>query len=150
MSSRVAATVGSGTVEQVRAILPAIQRGKEPAGEGERIATQVIVANPEDFVAVDAFAASGIAVGTDVIEIFCPGNNPLPRCREVVIQNQTLNSTLRIAHHPDKVVSEGWGLFNPTTHTGPGVAEIRLPLMHNNSIYARADAGTIAVRLLIF
>lgn len=147
MTREVAAIVGSGTIPYTRGILPASQRGNESAGEGVRTGIQVMVGNPEDMLAVDAFAASGITVGTTPVEIVGPHNNPLPRCRQIILQNTGANEVY-ISHKPTFPLLDSFEL--PVGGTAGANRRITLPLLHNASIWARADTGTSVVRLLIF
>jgi len=148
MAIEAATVIGSGTLIQTRSILPPSQRGTEPAGHGFRTGTQVVVANTEDFNSVDAFAASGITVGTTALEILSPGTNPLPRMREVTIQNLG-TADVYIGHSADGIVlsAEGFELTAPAANT---VSLVTIPLMHNVSIWAATAAGTASVRMLIF
>lgn len=150
MTSIVAAHVGSGTVNPVRGILPSGQRGHDNTGlaAGVRTGIQVMLGNPEDIVAVDAFASSGIAVSTTPLKIFGASQSLLPRARQVIIENATDSSTLLISHHPSKVVSEGYALTNAGTNTPR--QSVTLPVMAGVDIWAAASAGTVQVRILIF
>jgi len=147
MTNLVQSIVGSGTVPPVRAILPADQRGSEPLGGGVRTGIQVMVGNPEDLLAVDAFAASGITVGTAAIDILSPGRNPLPRCREVLVENVG-GADVYLSHNPDFPTEDAFELA--TEGTAGRETRVRLPLLHNVSLYAKTAAGTSSVRLLIF
>lgn len=147
MTNIVCAIVGSGTYEQIRGILPSGQRGSQPNGEGVRYGVQTIVANPEDFTSVDAFAASGISVGTSPIEIVGPNSNPLPRCRQIVLQN-TGSNEVHISHRPNFTLEDSFEL--PVGGTAGANRRITLPLLHNVSIWARTDSGTSQIRMLIF
>ncbi len=150
MTNIVATIIGSGTLEQTRAILPAAQRGKEELGAGVRTGIQVIVANPEDSIAVDAFAVSGITVGTTPIEIIGPHTNPLPRCREIGIGNADTGTTVFIGHvnNAGLLIAEGIPLVVGASANSEPFG-IRLPLLHNVSIYAVTETGTVDVKLLI-
>ncbi len=143
---RVAAVIGSGTVDQTRAILPAAQRGKEELGEGVRTGLQVMVANFEDNLAVDAFAASGITVGTSAVEIISPGANPLPRCRQVIIEN-TGGQDVLLSHKEAFTDIEGFELS--TEGTAGASRRVTLPLLHNVSVWARTTSGSTTIKLLI-
>lgn len=145
--SQVWTQIGSGTIPYTYKILPAAQRGIEPIGQGERFGPQVIVANSEDLVAVDAFAASGITVGTSAVEIIGPHNNPLPRCRQVVLQN-TGGNEVYISHKQDFTLLDSFEL--PVGGTAGANRRVSLPLLHNVSIWAKADTGTSVIRMLIF
>ena len=146
MNSLVAANIGSGTLGQTRAILPALQRGSEPLGEGLRVGNQVMVGNFEDNVAVDAFAASGITVGTVAVEIVGPYNNPMPRSRQVVIQN-TGGQSVYLSHKSDFPTLDSFELV--VGGTAGTNRRVTLPILHNVSVYAKTTTGTSVVRLLI-
>lgn len=150
MTSIVAAHVGSGTVIPVKAILPSGQRGHDNTGlaAGVRTGAQVMIGNPEDVVAVDAFASSGIAVGTTPIKIFGASQSLLPRARQVVVENATDSSTLLISHAASKVVSEGFALTNAGANTPR--QSVTLPIMAGVDIWAAASTGSVQVRILIF
>jgi hypothetical protein len=147
MAQEVFAVIGSGTIPQTHSILPPAQRGTELAAQGIRKGTQVMLANPEDLNSVEAFAASGITVGTSAVEILAPGSNPLPRMREVTIQN--LGTADVYIGHSDSVnlPIEGIELTAPAANT---VSLITIPLLHNVSVWAATLAGTADVRLLIY
>jgi len=147
MSREVAAIVGSGTAPFVYGILPPSQRGSQSGAEGVRVGIQMMVGNPEDIVSVDAFASSGIAVGTTPIKIFGANQSPLPRARQVMIENASDSSTLLVAHTQSKVVSEGWQLVNGTAAPR---AFVTLPIMAGVDIWAAASTGSVQVRILIF
>lgn len=147
MANQSSSAIASGTIEFTRQILPASQRGTEPNGRGERYGTNVVVINPEDMLSVDAFAASGITVGTTPLEIVGPLNNPLPRMREVVIEN-TGGQDLFISHHPNVELLDSFVL--PAEGTAGTSTRVTLPVLHNVSVYARTSTGTTQVRLLIY
>jgi len=147
MTERVAAIIGSGTLVHTRSILPVSQRGNEPLGEGVRTGTQVIVGNPEDLLAVDAFASSGISVGTGVVEIIGPHINPLPRCSQIIVENIGAAAVF-LSHLPSFPTVDAFELSNEGT--AGASRRIVLPLLHNVSVYARTAAGTTNVNLLIF
>jgi hypothetical protein len=146
MANQVAAIVGSGTIPYTRGILKAAQRGVEATGEGVRVGTQVMIANPEDLLAVDAFAASGVTVGTSVVELVGPLNNPLPRCSEVIVEN--VGGQDVYLHHEANFVNED--AFELSTEGTAGRnTRVTLRLLHNNSLYAKTATGSTSVRLLI-
>lgn len=145
MTERVAAIVGSGTIPFTRGILPALQRGNESIGEGVRTGIQVMVGNPEDLVAVDAFAASGITVGTSVVEAVGPNTNPLPRCRAIELQNTGSNPIL-ISHRSSFTDDDAFQL--PAAAAGIS-RRVEIPILHNVSVYARAVGGSSTLRMLI-
>ena len=146
MTKEVAAIVGSGTLPYTRGILPASQRGNEPVGEGVRTGIQVLVANPEDAIAVDAWAASGVVVGVTPVQIFGPNINSLPRTRLVVLQNLGGQDLIIAPTAAGATVADGFTLPNPAA----GVeSRIELPLLHNNEIWARSASATTTVKLVI-
>jgi hypothetical protein len=148
MSREVASDIGSGTIPYTRAILSPAQRGSTSGAGGTRTGIQVMVGNPEDMVAVDAFASSGIAVGTAPIKIFGSSQSPLPRARKVVVENASDSSTLLISHAASKVVSEGFQLTN--AGAGTPRASVELPILGGTDVWAAALSGTVQVRILIF
>ena len=147
MSDRVATIIGSGTVPFTRAILPLDQRGSQAGSEGVRTGLQVVVANPEDLTSVDAFAASGITVGTNAVAIIGPTTNPLPRCREVILQN-TGAAPVYISHKPSFTTQDSFEL--PIGGTAGVNRRVALPILHNVTVYARTASGSSSVRLLIY
>jgi hypothetical protein len=146
MTNLVAANIGSGTLPQTRAILPAAQRGSEPLGEGLRTGIQVMVGNPEDLNSVDAWAASGVVVGTGVVQIFGPHINTLPRTRLVIIENLGGQDLIIAPTEAGATVADGFTI--PTPAAG-AQTRLELPLLHNNEIWARSASATTTVKLLI-
>ena len=144
----VASAIGSGTIPYTYSILPPNKRGSQVGSEGTRTGLQVMIGNPEDLVAVDAFAASGISVGTAPIKIFGASQSLLPRSRMLLIENGTDSTTLLIAHQASKVVSEGWQLVNGAATVGPR-AYVTLPILSNTDVWAAAAAGVVNVKMLI-
>lgn len=147
MTREAASIIGSGTLPYTRQILPASQRGSEPLGEGVRTGIQVMIGNPEDLVAVDAFASSGIAISTTPIKIFDKNTSPLPRARLVRVQNATDSSTVTIANRASKL-PEGFTLVNAGASTPR--AYIDLPILDCVEIWAVGSAAATQVRMLIF
>lgn len=146
MAREVTSIVGSGTQIAIKAILPPAERGSEATGQGFRHGTQVAVANPEDLNSVDAFVASGVpSVGTTAVEILSPGSNPLPRMREVTIQNLG-SADVYVGHSPDSLTILGYEITAPPTDS---INSITIPVMHNVSIWAATATGTANVRMLI-
>jgi len=145
MTNGVAAQIGSGTIPYTYGILPLDERGNEADGRGVRTGVQVMVGNPEDLVAVDAFATSGVTVGTGVVEILGPTKNPLPRSRFVTIQNTGANAVY-ISHRSSYPSIDSFEL--PAATAGV-VRRITIPILHNVSVYAKTTTGTSVVRLLI-
>lgn len=148
MSREVAAIIGSGTVPYTRGILLPAQRGSQSGAEGVRVGLQVMIGNPEDMVSVDAFASSGIAVGTTPTKIFGSNQSPLPRARKIIIENTSDTSTLLVSHAPSRVISEGYHLTNAGASTPR--ASIELPILGGTDVWAAALSGTVQVRILIF
>jgi len=146
MTREVASVVGSGTLPYTRGILPASQRGNEATGEGVRTGIQVMVGNPEDAIAVDAWAASGVVIGTTPVQIFGPNINTLPRTRLVILQNLGGQDLIIAPTEAGATVADGFTLPTPAA----GVeSRIELPLLHNNEIWARSAATTTTVKLVI-
>lgn len=146
MTKEVAAVVGSGTIPYTRGILSASQRGNEPLGEGVRTGIQVMIGNPEDVIAVDAWAASGVVVGVTPVQIFGPNINSLPRTRLVILQNLGSQDLIIAPTAAGATVADGFTLPTPAA----GVeSRIELPLLHNNEIWARSASATTTVKLVI-
>lgn len=148
MAHEVSATIGSGTVNQVRGILPPDQRGAIAGARGDRTGTQVMIGNPEDLVSVDAFAVSGITVGTTPVEIVNPGENPLPRTRQVTIQNLDATNDVFISHKSTDVPIEGFQLNAVGTNDPNASNRVTIPLMHNVSVWAASSGGTANIRMI--
>ncbi len=150
MSRDVASIIGSGTIPFTRAILPPSQRGTQPNGEGIRTGTQVMIGNPEDLLAVDAFAVSGITVNTTPVLIFSKdlAQNILPRTREIRIQNTTAPSELAIGPTAQKAQAEGYVIHVHGASAPYG--EIALPILDSVQVWAVArSGGPIQVRMLL-
>jgi len=151
MSRDVASIIGSGTVPFTRAILPPSQRGTQADGEGIRTGTQVMIGNPEDLVAVDAFAVSGVSVNTTPVLIFSKdlAKNILPRIRKVIVQNITHSSELAIGPTAQKAEAEGYVLY--VHGASARYEEISLPVLDSVQIWAVAKTGgPIQARMLLF
>ena len=146
MTNLVASIIGSGTAEQTRAILPAAQRGKEPLGQGVRTGIQVMIGNPEDSIAVDAWAASGVVVGVTPVQIFGPNINTLPRTRLVVVQNLGGQDLIIAPTEAGATVADGFTVMTPAAGAE---SRVELPLLHNNEIWARSASATTTVKLVI-
>jgi hypothetical protein len=145
MAREVASLIGSGTVPYTSQILNTDQRGTSSGAKGARYGTQVQIANPEDLNSVATFAVSGITVGTTPIEIIGPDTNPLPRCRNIMIQNVGV-SILYVGHSSDiNLIEEGFALLSNANN----FREIDFPLLHNNSVWAVASTGTSA-RIVVY
>ena len=138
--------VGSGTIPFVRGILNPDNRGFLIGGDGIKGGTQVILGNPEDLLSVDAFAASGVTVSTAVVELVGPLNNPLPRCREIVVENVG-GADVYLSHSSSFTTQDSFELS--TEGTAGRSSRIHLPFLHNVSLYAKTAAGSTSVRLLI-
>lgn len=140
MNSLVAATIGSGTLVQTRAILPAIQRGSEPLGEGLRVGTQVMVGNFEDNLSVDAFGIRNVAVTSTATLIMSANINPLPRQRMIIIRNVGAGD-VHIGPSAGVLTSTGFELATNT--------QIELPFMHNVEVWG-ISGGSEDVRVLVY
>ena len=141
MSINAYSVIGSGTLEQTRAILPPSQRGIEALGKGGRAGTQVILANPEDWNSFDAFAVRDVDVTTSATEIMSPGINPLPRQGHIKIKNTGL-STIYIGPDSTVTATSGYPLDQNE--------ELSIPLLHNVSVYGITSAGTSDVRVIVY
>ena len=152
MARETSSVVGSGTIQGVAGILPLDARGVQPEGRGEWRGMNVVVVNPEDINSVPAFAVSGIAVGQTPVELIGANLNPLPRCKEVRIINNTASTTLFIGPNNDETELrlDGYVIEHGSGGAGDHPVQTILPLLHNASIWAVADTGdTIDVRILI-
>lgn len=141
MSIQSAATIGSGTLPFTTQILPPSQRGQVSGARGERVGTNVIVVNPEDQIAVDAFAVSGVSIGITPVQIWGPGINPLPRQRSITLFNDGPNEAFIGPNSTAVIAPSGFNLTAETTLT--------LPFLHNVQIWARS-AGTSQIRFLSY
>jgi hypothetical protein len=146
VNSPVACQIGSGTLPFTYAILAPAQRGDQPLGRGDRNGQQVVLANPEDVVAVDAFVASGITVSTSAIEVVGPHINPLPRSRMIEFQN-TGSNPIFISHRASFTDLDSFQL--PVAVAGVS-RRLSLPLLHNVSVYARATGGSSTLRMIVY
>lgn len=144
MARETVSVIGSGTLVATRKILPESQRGSQTGGRGELCGSNVTVINPEDLIAVDTFASSGLTLGTSVIEIG-PYNNPLPRARKIRIQNDGAQDAY-ISHKSSFVTLDSYLL--PARDTGTAPREVEIELLHNVSIYMRTGTGSTTIRLL--
>lgn len=143
MAQEVYSQVGSGTLPFTRTITPPAQRGTQTGAQGHRGGTQVMVGNPEDLVAVDAWGTGGVEIGPDPVKIIGPDTNPLPRCREIQLTN---NGTNIVHLGPDPSVSTSGFPLNP----GAGeVNKVVLPLLHNNEVWARTETGTSPIHFIV-
>jgi hypothetical protein len=154
MAQEASALIGSGTVEFTKNILTPEQRGSNADSRGGfRTGTQVMVGNPEDINAVDAFGVSGVTVGSATpVELVGPHTNPLPRCREVRIINDTPSTKLFIGPRGDleHLTSQGYVIEHGSGGAGDHPVQTALPLLHNVSVWAIADTGDIiSVRILV-
>lgn len=147
MAQEVFSQVGSGTLPFVRSILSPSQRGIAAGAQGIRGGTQVMIGNPEDVVSVDAFATSGVQVGTNPTLIIGPSTNPLPRCRSVIIHNAGDNA-VHLGSSPDTSLS-GLPLAGAVASPGADGRRIRLPLLHNVEVWGRTATGTSAVHYIV-
>lgn len=141
MAREVFAIIGSGTLPFTRQILPSGQRGTEPTGEGIRGGTQVMVANWEDNLSVDAFAVSGVSIGVTPVLVWGPGINPLPRQRSVTLFNDGPGE-LFVGPNSTSVISPSG--FNIAAETS-----LTLPLLWNVQIWARS-ASTSQIRFIAY
>lgn len=148
MSREVAAIIGSGTTPFTYGILPQSQRGSQSGAEGVRTGVQVMIGNPEDINSVDAFAVSGVSIGTVPVKIWGPGINPLPRQRMIILHNDG-PSPAYIGPTSTSVIAPS-GMMIHVVGAAQGLPGTELPFMHNIEIWARADAGGASIRILVF
>ena len=161
MGRDVSAVMGSGTVPYTYGILHTSLGGNvggtapsQGANEGRGIRTgaQVVVANPEDLVAVPAIRASGITVGTLAVNILNQNirDTILKRGRMAVIENLgpgdvyiggTSSVTTGLAGE------SGFKLLAPATNIEP--QRIELPIMNGCDVWAIASAAA-DVRILLY
>lgn len=151
MTKEVASIIGSGTLPYTRGILPESQRGNEPTGEGVRTGIQVMVGNPEDAIAVDAFATSGVSIGAIPVKIWGPNINSLPRQRFIRIHNDGPGQ-LFIGPNPTSVIApSGMHVHFQTASAAGPLQAIDLPFLHNVEIWGRAlGAGGCEIRILAY
>ena len=141
MSFNVSTVIGSGTIPFTRGILPPSQRGSQTGGEGVRTGAQVVLANPEDLNSVDAFATSGVSIGTIPVQIWGPTiNYLLPRQRTLMLQNLGPGQ-LFIGPNSQSVIAPS-GMQLTTIAVSPPGAKIVLPLLHNVEVWGRSDIPT--------
>jgi hypothetical protein len=137
--------VGSGTkIPATAVIIPSGERGI--GGDDvrlERYGRNVTVTNFED-LSGEAWAASGITVGTTAVEIFGPHLNPLPRSTKVIVKN--LGAANVFISHQAAFTDEDCFTLEAAGNAGD---QVELPLLHNVSIYARSSSGSQSVRLII-
>lgn len=154
MAHEASSLIGSGTTEFTKNILSPAQRGSNPETRGGfRTGTQVMVGNPEDLLAVDAWATSGVIVGTTPVQIFGPHINTLPRTRLVILENVGLNDLYIAPTEAGATAVDGFtipaaqasGIFAAGT-----IPRVKLPLLHNNEIWAAASAGITTVKMITY
>lgn len=142
MNRQVATMIGSGTVPYAYGILPPASRGNQSGTIGERYGLQTVVANPEDFSAVDAFAVSGVSIGMIPVRVWGPGINSLPRQRSVTIRNEGPGIAV--------IGPDSTSVIDPSGMTIPaGNFPLTIPLMHNVSIWARSVSSS-QLRMLAY
>lgn len=141
MSLQSASTIGSGTLPFTTQILPPASRGQVAGSRGERFGTNVVVINPEDQIAVDAFAVSGVAIGVTPVKIWDGNINPLPRQRSITLFNDGPSEAF-IGQSSTAVIAPSG--FNIVAETA-----LQLPFLKNVEIWARS-AGTSQIRILAY
>lgn len=142
MSIQSAATIGSGTLPFVTQILPPAARGQVANARGERFGTNVVVVNPEDQIAVDAFAVSGVSITSTPVRVWGPGINSLPRQREVRLQNLGPGS-IYLGPSSTAVIS-------PSGFRVAAASTINLPFLYNVDVWARADGGGASITIIAY
>lgn len=150
MSREVSAIIGSGTIPLTYGILSPANRGNVNGAEGVRTGMQVILANPEDINAVDAFATSGVSIGVTPTLIWGPYINPLPRQQMVVLHNQGPN-TLFIGQNSTSVIAPSGMIIPAGSVSVASVCKLSLPFMKNVEIWAAAPGvGGTQVSILAY
>ena len=149
MSREVAAIIGSGTIPYTRGILLPAQRGSQSGAEGVRVGLQVMVGNPEDLLAVDAFAVSGISFGVVPVLIWSPNTNPLPRQRSITLQNVGPNDAFIGQNSTAVIEPSGFRIYGPAAAANGSLSRITLPLLRNVEIWARST-GTSQIQFLAY
>jgi hypothetical protein len=142
MSIQSAAAIGSGTLPFTTQILPSSQRGQVAGARGERVGTNVVVINPEDQIAVDAFAVSGVSITTTPTRVWGLGINSLPRQRDVRLQNLGPGSVYIGPTSTAVIAPSGFRVAINTT--------IDLPLLYNVDVWARADGGGASITIIAY
>ena len=149
MANEVSSLIGSGTLPFTRNILTPAQRGENAASRGgHRQATQVAVANPEDILSVDAWAASGVVITTVAGQIFGPHINTLPRTRMIVIENVGTQDAYIAPTEAGATAADGFTLAASAV-TKPD-ARIELPLLHNAQVWATAAGTTTTLKIIVY
>lgn len=142
MSSQSATLIGSGTLPYTYSILDPTLRGALTGGRGERFGNNVVIINPEDLASSEAFAISGISIGTTPTLVWGPSMSSLARQRAVVLT----------------VDGPGSLFFGPSTTSviapsgikvASGASTPLLPFMKGVEIYGRSDSTT-QIRILAY
>lgn len=131
------ALIGSGTLPFTHGIAGNVRAGNP-----------VILTNPEDLVAMAAFATSGVTIGTSAVEILGPNRNPLSQSRLVIFENTGLN-TIFISHQKSFTSLEGFELEANILLSNGSDRRLILPILRNVSVWARTDNGTSSIKLII-
>ena len=152
MANEVSTLIGSGTVFATRQILTPANRGSNtviPEGQGGfRQSTQVSLANPEDILSVDIWAASGVVINTVTAQVFGPHINTLPRTRKVVIENVGGQDAYIAPTEAGATAANGFTLAASAV-TKPD-ARIELPLLHNAQVWATAASATTTLKIIVY
>jgi hypothetical protein len=152
MASEQSSMIGSGTIPFTTAILPPDERGLYEGARGLRYGTQVVLINPEDLVAVDKFATSGVTIGTTPVQIAGPGITPLPRIRGIRIYNASASASavnvLWIGPREDfSFIEEGIPIFGSAA--GQIVSE-DFPFLHNMEVWIRSALNSVPTRIMYY
>lgn len=148
MARETTSYIGSGTIPATRGILSSVQRGTNDDAIGAWGGTNVTLINVEDLTSVDIFAVSGVEVTQNPKEILNPYNNLLPRTRNVKIQNTGpenayIGNTSGVLWAPLDDV--GYVIMA----SGTEQSTVDIPILHNNSIWAKTRDATTYLRMLI-
>ena len=162
MSTNQPTLMGSGTLPYTVSILssglggvdnqnPTVGAGQ---GRGERIGTQVTVANPEDLVSAPAFATSGISMpGGTPTEIYSSALNESVLRRRRMIKVQNLGPGDLFIGHTNRVsqfVHGGEPGFKLVPSAASGITSVDLPLMGGASVWGLAVNQNTDVRVLMY
>lgn len=162
MSTTLPALMGSGTIPYTVSILSSGLGGTYLAapttgpgiGRGERVGSQILVANPEDIVSVPAFATSGISMpGGTPTEIYSPALNESVLRRRRMIKVQNLGPGDLFIGHTNRVsqfVHGGEPGFKLVPSAASGITSVDLPLMGGASVWGLAVNQNTDVRVLMY
>lgn len=148
MSVQSSSTIGSGTLPFTTQILPPTGRGQVSGARGDRWGTNVVVINPEDQIAVDAFAVSGVSFGVTPVKIWDANINPLPRQRMITLVNIGPGDAFIGQSSTAVIAPSGFVIPAPAAAT-ESLSRLDLPFMRNVEIWARSTS-TSQIRIIAY